>query len=465
MDGWNKIASSLANINVSGAGSKLSKGFSSSVQATKERLGQIAPEDITELPQEYKDLETRVDALRAAHISLLKITKVYESETYDYPVQIQESISELSSSIGYNITSFAANNLKGTNLPVPASPTQPPVHPHKTLPHALARAATSAATVVAGPGAAPHESGDKLGKALALLKTSNPSRQEHARLEVENAEDDLVQKTEVAITLMKTVLENPEPIKNLNELAKAQLLFFSSAAEALSSVQGEIEELSVAAEGEYSLRREVFVLKRSPSGGEFTTEEQVGYGIASVYTPPEKRRKGYAKHMMSLLHWVLGPASSFPTAFPEVWGQPPAVPDGFGSGIVSVLYSDIGPTFYKASGPAPGVDGWTVDPYTVSTWDVKAVLERTKDEVGKDQWTLLNKEQTKEWWNQDSELILQEVSSKPQSSTSIAFTFLPRKGVAEFLHRRIEWFVNSMERPPPILWCLALSSRPVRRRT
>lgn len=314
MDGWNKIASSLANINVSGAGSKFTKGFSSSVQATKERLGQIAPEDITELPQEYKDLETRVDALRAAHISLLKITKVYESETYDYPVQIQESISELSSSIGYNITSFAANNLKGTNLPVPTSPTQPPVHPHKTLPHALARAATSAATVVAGTGAAPHESGDKLGKALALyangwdriaaarldqddaiatnflapwqqtlntsislamkarqavrvsrleldsakqtLKNANPSKQEHARLEVENAEDDLVQKTEVAITLMKTVLENPEPIKNLNELVKAQLLFFSSAAEALSSVQGEIEELSVAAEGEYRKSRD-----------------------------------------------------------------------------------------------------------------------------------------------------------------------------------------------------------------
>ena len=35
-----------------------------------------------------------------------------------------------------------------------------------------------------------------------------PSKQEHARLEVENAEDDLVQKTEVAITLMKAVLDN-----------------------------------------------------------------------------------------------------------------------------------------------------------------------------------------------------------------------------------------------------------------
>jgi hypothetical protein len=35
------------------------------------------------------------------------------------------------------------------------------------------------------------------------------------------------------------------------DLYSLQLLYFSSAAEALSSVQGEIEELSVAAEGEY----------------------------------------------------------------------------------------------------------------------------------------------------------------------------------------------------------------------
>lgn len=75
------------------------------------------------------------------------------------------------------------------------------------------------------------------------MKTASPSRQEQARLEVENAEDDLVQKTEVAITLMKAVLDNvrsdlhheflslflaelppqPEPIKNLNELIKAQV--------------------------------------------------------------------------------------------------------------------------------------------------------------------------------------------------------------------------------------------------
>ncbi|KDR72777.1 hypothetical protein GALMADRAFT_228466 [Galerina marginata CBS 339.88] len=311
MEGWSKLQSSISSINFAQAGTKLSKGFNSSVQATRERLGQVAPDEITELPQEYKDLESRVDALRAAHISILKITKVYESETYDYPVQIQESLSEFSSSIGYNITSFAATNLKGTNLPAPAAPAAPPPSQHKTLPHALTRAANSAALAVASSTTSATAETDRLGKALSLygtgwekvsaarldqdsavqenflhpwqttlnasiavamkarqavrvsrleldsakqsLKSASPAKQEQARLEVENAEDDLVQKTEVAITLMKTVLENPEPIKNLNELIKAQLMYFSIAAEALSSVQGEIEELSVAAEGEYSV--------------------------------------------------------------------------------------------------------------------------------------------------------------------------------------------------------------------
>ncbi|CAL1702420.1 unnamed protein product [Somion occarium] len=292
MDGWGKLQSSFSGLNLGQSANKFAKGFSSSVQATKERLGQVAPDEITELPQEYKDLEARVDALRQAHLTLLKITKVYESETYDYPTQIQESIAELGTSIGHNITSFAAANLKGTNLPAP-TPTAPPEHQHKTLPHALGRAATNAASAVL---ITPEGTvGDhKLGKALhgyagawekiaearveqdasikanflhpwqgtlnssiaIAMKARQAVRQEAARIDVENAEDDLVQKTEVAITLMKTVLENPEPLKDLNELAKAQLMFYATAAEALSTVQGEIEELSVAAEGEYRKSRD-----------------------------------------------------------------------------------------------------------------------------------------------------------------------------------------------------------------
>ena len=157
---------------------------------------------------EYKDLEARVDALRAAHISLLKyvftlpfpknninkqknrITKVYESETYDYPVQIQESLSELSSSIGYNITSFAATNLKGTNLPVPAAPSAPPQQQHKTLPHALTRAAHAASVAVSstagGAAAAATGETDRLGKALGLY-AAGWDKVAHARLDQDAA--------------------------------------------------------------------------------------------------------------------------------------------------------------------------------------------------------------------------------------------------------------------------------------
>ena len=74
-----------------------------------------------------------------------RVTKVYESESYDYPTQIQESLTELGTTIGHGLTNFAATNLKGTNLPAPA-PIVAPEHQHKTLPHALGRSATQAAT-------------------------------------------------------------------------------------------------------------------------------------------------------------------------------------------------------------------------------------------------------------------------------------------------------------------------------
>jgi len=312
MDGWKALQSNLANLNLGQSASKLAKGFNSSVQATRERLGQVAPDDITELPQEYKDLETRVDALRASHFAILKIAKVYETETYDYPTQVQESITQLSTTIGHGITNFAATSLKGTNLPAPSPVASAPVQ-HKTLPHALGRAATTAATTLQGASGG-VAGDDKLARAMGVyasawekisaariehddtiqskflqpwqttlttsiavamkarqavnssrleldaakqtFRNASPSKQELSRLEVENAEDDLVQKTEVAITLMKTVLENPEPLKNLNELVKAQLVYSAASAEALSAIQGDIEELSVAAEGEYRKSRE-----------------------------------------------------------------------------------------------------------------------------------------------------------------------------------------------------------------
>jgi hypothetical protein len=51
MDGWTKLQTQMSSINFSEAGSKLTKGFNSSVQATRERFGQVTADEITELPQ------------------------------------------------------------------------------------------------------------------------------------------------------------------------------------------------------------------------------------------------------------------------------------------------------------------------------------------------------------------------------------------------------------------------------
>ena len=105
---------------------------------------------------------------------------------------MQESVAELSSSIGYNITSFAANNLKGTNLPIPTSPTAPPLHAVKTLPHALARAAHTAANDItsaaggASEGVVAAAGADRLGKALSLY-AEGWDRVAAARIEQDDA--------------------------------------------------------------------------------------------------------------------------------------------------------------------------------------------------------------------------------------------------------------------------------------
>jgi hypothetical protein len=120
----------------------------------------------------------------------------------------------------------------------------------------------------------------------------------------------------------------------------------------------------------FRFRREVFVSRSDPptSGG-----LETGYGIASVFTPPDKSGKGYAKHMMRLLHWVLARPDARASQFPEAWGEAPASVEGFMNASVSVLYSDVGTDFYASCGFLPGThDGWTVAPRAATSWKVSA---------------------------------------------------------------------------------------------
>jgi hypothetical protein len=111
----------------------------------------------------YKQFSYLLCLITLSALLVSRITKVYATEIYDYPTAIQESISEMGTTIGHGITNFAAANLKGTNLPAPA-PAAPIPQQHKTLPHALGRAATNAAAVLHST---PSAADDKFAKAVA----------------------------------------------------------------------------------------------------------------------------------------------------------------------------------------------------------------------------------------------------------------------------------------------------------
>ncbi|SOV02354.1 related to BAR domain protein [Ustilago sp. UG-2017a] len=332
MDQWKKFTSNVAS-NVAPQFQNIGKTFGNLNQQARERFGAVDQEDITELPQDYKDLERRVDALKNAHTGLMKVAKVYETESYDYPTQLQESITQLSASVGHSVTSWAASATRGTNLPK-VSPTAPPQKVNKTLHHALSRAAASGALQLGAdpsnlsglpnldtaqaPGSepAPVKDESKLGEALqkfaiaedrlgnarltqddqitqgfnvpfnsfgAQIQLAMKARQsvtdarlhldswkqslksaensgasvklEQYRAEVEQAEDKLVAATEEAISLMKQVLENPEPIKSLSAFIKAQAEYHAAAAELLSTVQQELAQLATSVESDYRLSR------------------------------------------------------------------------------------------------------------------------------------------------------------------------------------------------------------------
>src|SRR5436190_19545354 len=85
----------------------------------------------------------------------------------------------------------------------------------------------------------------------------------------------------------------------------------------------------------------------------------VAYGIASVYTPLRHREKGYAKHLMRLLHFVMADPSLLPQFPVDAWGAPPIIPPNvnfpYMTAVASGLYSDVGSNFYPFCGPGVGM--------------------------------------------------------------------------------------------------------------
>ncbi|SAM05195.1 hypothetical protein [Absidia glauca] len=283
---------------------KLGKGFGQVRQYAQERLG--TAEDITELPQEYKDLEKRVDALRSVHVNLLKVARTYNQPAYDYPVQIQETLVGLTGTMASQFQNLALSPAERAQVDQQQAPVDESKQHPKTLSHAVSR--------VAGQGAEAVGVEEPLGKALFKLATINekvgdarvkmdqeiltkfnqpmqttvgtsieqankarrnvqsvrlsldsckaryrsarPERSDAARLEVEQAEDQFVAAVEEATSLMKVALENPEPLRNLADFVHAQVNYYKEAQELLAELAPELDEIQVSQESIYRNSRD-----------------------------------------------------------------------------------------------------------------------------------------------------------------------------------------------------------------
>lgn len=74
--------------------------------------------------------------------------------------------------------------------------------------------------------------------------------------------------------------------------------------------------------------------------------------------------RGYATHLLKLLHYCLGDASLLPT-FPSEWGAPPVLTDAERAqvpcALASVLLSHVGYKFYEKANIGRDMPGWVVD--------------------------------------------------------------------------------------------------------
>ncbi|KAF7715977.1 BAR domain-containing protein [Penicillium ucsense] len=280
-------------------------------QLIKEQLGQV--EDKTQLPDEYIELEKRVDALKLVHQKLLQVTSQYSNEAYDYPPNIRESFNDLGRTINEKVNLLAqASSPAEAQAALTAPPSAKPQP--KTFNHAIARASLAGSQTLSqnshgdDPLATALEkyalAEERVGEArlaqdaqiqsrflagwnttlntnlmfaakarknvenarltLDSIKASKKAAahgdldnlSEDARQEIEQAEDEFVAQTEEAVSVMKNVLDTPEPLRNLADLIAAQLEFHKKAYEILSELAPTVDALQVEQEASYRKSRE-----------------------------------------------------------------------------------------------------------------------------------------------------------------------------------------------------------------
>ncbi|KAI9330982.1 BAR domain-containing family protein [Obelidium mucronatum] len=268
-------------------GNTAAQRFSMATQYAKEQLNKNS--DVTELPPKYRDLEEKVDKIKATHEAFLKLSGTYSKKHYDYVPVFSETAKDMASVVSAGWTSLITGStpVANPNDEVPPS-----------LSHAYCKAAkTSAASLGSEEpfAVALNKFGDtheaigearlKMDEAIiekfhkpytttlnqliqhanrarrnvqgarlnydaarAKMKSVKPGSEEGARAEMEATEDAFVAAVDDAMSKMTLVVESPEPLRNLADLVAAQLNYFKAAHEALAALSPEIDELQITSE-------------------------------------------------------------------------------------------------------------------------------------------------------------------------------------------------------------------------
>jgi hypothetical protein len=174
------------------------------------------------------------------------------------------------------------------------------------------------------------------------------------------------------------------------------------------------------------------------------------YGVAAVYTPPEKRGKGYASHMLRLLHWVLAPRTSLPS-FPLLeWGASPAESLLAGDARFSYLGSDLG-DFYRTIGPTKETIGWDVIQPNSIVWPISRFIPGSTVNDAEIAWRWLDEASALKIWDADAQLMKEEVKSTAVSEGEVLLAILPNKGIAAAQHRRVQFYLTEQVVPKPYM--------------
>ncbi|SCV99924.1 LAFE_0B05534g1_1 [Lachancea fermentati] len=286
----------------------------STQRMVQEKLGQVT--DISQLPQEYTELENRVDRIKLVYENFLKVTQVYENESYDYPNNVRDSVNEFSKvlSVKLHDLSHATSTNEAQSILIAPGPHKDP----KTLNYALSKVAlTSSEYLNKSAGNEDSEVASALLKysdvqakiaqarlqqdtliqtrfnkklrealsenltkaynarkhvenmrlqydvARANLAAAKPEKEASLRVQMETLEDQFAQATDDAVVIMQQVIQSSEFLKDLHELVVAQLAYYKLSAELLSdflpqldmSLNPEIES-STQAESEHEVTAE-----------------------------------------------------------------------------------------------------------------------------------------------------------------------------------------------------------------